>query len=229
MLSTIWELLLNQKFGAVLSLWGGLTGTHSMISGLRSSRDMDRLIQEIRSMQVQVNQLADRVYIAPASRVVVTPRSPPHSAAPAARREMSSTKNVIDESIRLRDLIGQPLLTSAIAWTPEKFNRAFNRGPGDVLVNVQPASQAIPLPSDGQLLPVLFSDACGTFVGWQKRSILEQLFNICIDDVQLTSLKGVVGNNREDWEAFLRPQPGWEIGPLRNRSQIPDEVGDRDQ
>lgn len=215
MIGEFWSFLCQQQIQQAIAIWGGVTGTQSFVGGLRASKDMKTVVAELRQLSVQVDRLSKHVYAAPNSPVVSHASKHPSPPTGAAESKFADPLGIKDQCEALAQKARSELLTSALIWAPDKFDRAFQSNPANLLVAIRRAGDAIKMPKDKNLLPVIFQQGSDSYVGWQKRSVLEHVFEIRVDELQWTAVPPTVKCGLEDTV----------IAPMPSSAEISGKIG----
>lgn len=91
------------------------------------------------------------------------------------QRQVDDLRQIRESLDPLQKALGGDLLSSAVIWTPEKMQQAFDQDPWKVLIDVRPVARASK-PNNPDMVPFIFEDAGTQYIGWQIKGVLPMMF-----------------------------------------------------
>ncbi len=170
----------------ILSLMGGYNTVHSFcqnVSGLLRGKKEDslqyleKMNRNLEGIHAKFEQLSDHiVYAKSLSAVEDVTRS--------RQQKVEDLREARQYLEPVQQALGQEIISSAIVVTPERMQRALQKNPWDVLIEVRPASFASK-PPDSDYVPILFIHNNVQYIGWQKRGALPVMFDCELNELWL--------------------------------------------
>jgi len=156
-------------------------------TGVFSGETKSRLLAAAGSAVPAPERLTEHVLYIPTLQEVVSSSG---AAQLADRRKVAELMDPVARSLRTE------VLSTAVTSTPSKLREALAGNPWKVLLDARPAQFAV-VPIDPDLVPVYFALEGMPFIGWQKRTTLELMFDLQLrNSAQVfTQTRGIVVPN----------------------------------
>ncbi len=126
-------------------------------------------MHRLEAMHAAIEKLSPRIVYVPGAHIV---RDISRSRRPEIDN-LSEVKYVLEP---IQQRFGDKIISSAMIMTPEKMQHAMQKDPWEFLQEIRPRARA-KLPTDPDMVPILFEDQGILYMGWQKRGALPTLFD----------------------------------------------------
>ncbi len=155
--------------GSAISLLANAAGIHSWFSGIRSGRIQEALLREAERTRHSIERLSDHV-VSVRSIVEVKDRVKDKQSC------LEDNQKICELMTPIQRGVGEDILTTAVVLTPEKLQNALSKDPWGVLVEIRPVGRA-KRPTNPDMVPIVFNDGSGLYVGWQMKGALPMLLD----------------------------------------------------
>ena len=142
----------------LVGLAADVLGIHGAIGGVYTGRQLNRMEQQLERLHARVERLNPYILHADVQEVIDTEG---RSQRIARLSDVESLLSPVQRSL------GEDLLSTALITTPAKLRAAFQRDPWDVLISTKPLNRARRPQSDGEYIPVIFTEESTIYLGWQ--------------------------------------------------------------
>ena len=153
--------------GPAMSLLANAAGIHSWFSGIRAGRIQESLLRETELTRHSIERLSDHI-LSVCSVVEVRSSTQENQEFLTDNRKICELLNPIQMSL------GEDILTTAVVLTPDKLQNAMSKDPWEVLVEIRPVER-VKRPVNPDMVPIIFNDGGGFYIGWQMRGTLPML------------------------------------------------------
>ena len=159
-----------------LGLFSGIT---SLIRGSQTREHLNRIEASLNGVSMHVERLADRI-------LYVTNLSAVCDAAKSRQKYVSDLKQARRFLQPVQESLGDDLLASSIIATPPKLAQAIINDPFDLLLDTRPIHRVANHPN---MVPLMFQDGNQSYLGWQSRDGLKNMFDVECDKLWLPTVE----------------------------------------
>ena len=177
--------MILETIGTVISLMrdaNTLRDSYKMVSGILQGSDTDKIIQRLDQMNQghnklssSIERLSDRILYASDSEAI-------RDNSLSRQQRVNNLRQQREALDPVQKALGGELLSSAMIWTPEKMQQAFNKNPWEVLFEIRPVSHASQ-PNNPDLIPFLFHQGGTQYIGWQLKGVLPMMFGCEVNEI----------------------------------------------
>jgi len=164
-----------------------LHDSYKKVGGFVHSTDHEKVMNELGRIKRQQAQgyenIADMVIERLSPHIFYAPDVQAIKDNNLSRQQQDSALRQTRESLDpLQKALGGDLLSSAVIWTPEKMQQAFDQDPWQVLIDVRPVARAAK-PNNADMIPFLFDEAGTQYIGWQIKGVLPMMFDCHYNEI----------------------------------------------
>ena len=151
----------------ILGATSGLATMHAWFTGFKIGDQVQQTLNEQEIIRSEIQRLSDHILYVPSIQQV-------HSLNETSQKlsELRSLREILEP---MQNSLKEDILSTAVLTTPSKLKEAFQRDPWEVLIEIRPAARTR-IPSNPDLVPILFTDAGYAYIGWQTKGTLPLLF-----------------------------------------------------
>jgi len=183
--------------------------SYKKVSGILHGTDHEKLMGVMQKMQQEqetynakvidsFERLSDHIIYAP-NLQAVRDNNISH------QRQVDDLRQVRESLDPIQKALGGDLLSSAMIWTPDKMQQAFNKSPWEVLIDVRPISHASK-PNNADMIPFIFEQGGIQYIGWQAKGVIPMMFDCEYNEIwtpsSVLSNKKTLENNRISLNAY---------------------------
>ncbi|RKZ47705.1 MAG: hypothetical protein DRR08_32250 [Candidatus Parabeggiatoa sp. nov. 2] len=157
-----------------------MSGSHTghdfyqRVSGIIKG-NQDNTTQYLEQMAVDVERLSERILYAPNAISVL-------DVSQSRQRYVDDLRDVRASLEPVQRAVGEEILSSAMIFTPQKMQKALAKSPWEVLMDIRPVNLTAN-ETHTDMTSMLFSHNGVSYLGWQMRGALPQLFNCQYDEL----------------------------------------------
>ncbi len=162
---------------SILSIMDGhQTGHHlyQRVAGIIKG-NQDTTTQYLNRMAINVERLSEQIWYAPRAISV-------QDVSKSGQQYIDDLREVRACLEPVQRAVGEKILSSAMIFTPLKMQQALTKNPWEVLMDIRPVHSAAN-PPYADMTPMLFNHKGVSYLGWQMRGALPQLFNCQYDEL----------------------------------------------
>lgn len=138
---------------------------HQYISGIKKSKDTDRLFNNLSTLNNNIEKLTNRIYHVPVITPIIT------------NDKLISDKRQIIQSIEpIAKALNTNILSTGLVNTPDMTKEQISKNAWKVLDSIRPV-QFAEKHSNPDMVPILFENDGVKYVGWQMKNAIPGLFD----------------------------------------------------
>jgi hypothetical protein len=151
----------------VLSMTESATRLYDWFTGLSAGHHKDQAVGRLAARKATVQRLSDKILYAPEYHQAINKKN---------SETLSDPRKVYELVQPIAEALDTDVLASAVNTIPVKMREAFKKDPWEVLIDIRPANRT-KQPTNPDYIPVTFIDNNLSYIGWQTRGALPQLFD----------------------------------------------------